>query len=103
MFFALSAYGNCSSNFSTGASSHLTEVCGELDVDVNGFQPPNFYGRDIFRFYISNGKGAFLYPYSGIDDNRGYWKDNNYCVDIATGMDVACSARIIDEGWQMNY
>ncbi|MCK7521137.1 MAG: hypothetical protein MZV64_27335 [Ignavibacteriales bacterium] len=40
-------------------------------VDINGPKKgPNYFGRDMFRFYITNGKGALLYPYGGSDANN---------------------------------
>ncbi len=95
---------DCSSNISSNFSKHLTQVCGTLSIDVNGPQKgPNNFGRDIFRFYISNGKGPMLYPLGGKDDT-GYWKDINGCVNNSnTVSGYSCAAKIMEEGWQMNY
>lgn len=28
-------------------------ICGNIDVDVNGFQKPNEYGYDVFQFFVT--------------------------------------------------
>lgn len=104
------------SNYSRGVTNHLTQSCGIIIVDVNGpVKGPNNVGRDIFYFRISNGKGPIVYPFGGIDDDEtkagnnggGWWKDPSsqtprHCIPSEpTGR--FCTARIIEEGWQMNY
>jgi len=100
---------NCSdSGYSTGATEDLKRLCGWLYVDVNGNKGPNNFGRDIFAFYITNGRGPKLYPSAGQDD--GYWTPwDNYA---GTGTKVSdgpfldgqpCAGRVIEEGWEMNY
>lgn len=93
---------------------NLYQVCGELMVDVNGFKGPNNYGRDIFHFYMTNGRGAALYPDGGKEGIYGGWswtdasgnpkyctEDNSNRTDGAYGLD--CAGRIMEQGWQMNY
>ena len=87
----------------------MTQVCGSLYIDVNGpIKGPNNFGRDIFAFWITNGKGAMLYPMGGKDDNYiGWWKNPangnpRYCYPSITG-GAWCSGRILEENWQMNY
>lgn len=85
-----------------GAVTHMSQVCGVLYIDVNGDTKPNSLGRDIQYFFITNGKGPSLYVQGGIDDPANYWKTVGKCTSTNTeGGD--CAARIIDEGWQMNY
>ncbi|MCK7516094.1 MAG: hypothetical protein MZV70_77060, partial [Desulfobacterales bacterium] len=58
----------------------------EVRIDINGpNKGPNYYGRDLFLFYIANGKGIQLYPAGGQDDiNYSAWnnwtcqKDDDY-------------------------
>lgn len=97
------SYKDCDQNFSISNTGSLTQVCSMITFDVNGNKGPNYAGRDIFAFYITNGKGPMLYPACGADDKSiGYWKDNNFC-DTNHSMDYACAARIMEEGWQMKY
>src|SRR5574344_2977240 len=92
---------------------HMYSEQGYFYIDINGFKKPNTKGRDIFSFYLS-GDGK-LYPYAGKDYSLylagilGYtWQnDSNWC-GTAGSTDVSsngfgCAARIMDEGWVMNY
>ena len=91
---------------------------GEVFIDINGYKAPNLYGRDIFNFVI--GSNGNLYPMYGSDtammasqkpleSNDFYWRnDNEFCgdpnssnIDGATGL--GCAARIIENGWKMDY
>ncbi|HPT41174.1 MAG TPA: type II secretion system protein [Candidatus Gastranaerophilaceae bacterium] len=110
-FRILNGNNNCSYNPSLpGLNGNLTQVCGTVMIDVNGPQKgPNSIGRDVFVFHIANGKGPKLHPY-GSSETSSWWKDPDtnqirYCdpADINTNNGSACTARIIEEGWQMNY
>lgn len=104
MTFAIFNYGtNCSDrNWSSHKTNNLTQVCGYIVVDVNGpNQGPNNYGRDIFDIYITNGKGALLYPFGGIDDAyEGHWL--SHCKP-SDPRGYWCAARIMESGWEMDY
>lgn len=93
---------DCGWSFSSGVTGNLNQMCGYLFVDVNGLKGPNTMGRDTFQFYITNGKGALLYPLGGADAPTTWWKAQNYCTP--TNKDGgACAARIMEEGWNMYY
>lgn len=98
---------NCASvNYSTGKTGNLDQTCGMLRVDVNGPKKgPNFMGRDLFIIYISNGKGAILYPRGGMDDNTYKWWNDPSSPSCQTGYVTGanCAGRVIEDGWQMNY
>lgn len=93
---------------------HLYKVAFTLDIDVNGWKQPNVLGRDAFRFYVgSDGK---LYPRGGIDyalynqqteisHNSNYWKNGNHlkCTSTSGSGSNNCAARIIENGWKMDY
>lgn len=85
-----------------------------LIVDVNGFKKPNQWGRDIFEFDVSD--DGRLYPYYGRDwsiflygNLDETWKSRyDYCgvagdSQISGTLGYGCTARIMDEGWEMNY
>lgn len=94
---------NCTTSYSTGELGYMTEVCGELWVDVNGLQKPNYRGRDIFAFWITNGKGALLYPQGGIDDSHvGWWNTGNHCSSAEKSGEF-CTGKIMENGWIMDY
>lgn len=88
-----------------------TEYCSLVYVDINGEQKPNIMGRDFFSFVLGN--NGVLYPEGGESlfgkESPEYWKNSKDCGDLSTGkipetaMGRNCSARIIEEGWRMNY
>ena len=87
-----------------GLTGHLSQPCGEVYVDVNGAKPPNAMGRDTFHFYISNGKGAMLYPYGGSEMGAGGWWDGTTkSCNSANPYGFFCTGRVIEDGWEMNY
>lgn len=97
---------SCSQNKSSGVTGNLTQTCTWVYFDINGpTKGPNYMGRDIFEFWISNGKGPLLYPQGGKDDaNSGWWKSGGGgCGGNGNKAGFMCAARIIEEGWQMNY
>ena len=95
-------------------------------IDVNGPSKPNTVGRDLFRFALScDGK---LYPYAGKDwslwwapyyndilKNSNYWRNdssacgtpgqpiNKNAYPVGTSVGYGCAARIIENGWEMDY
>ena len=86
---------------------------GDVVVDVNGIKRPNKIGRDIFSFILTpQGK---LIPYGSkkavdINYNSTSWKEySEYCgtpgkadaEEKANG--TGCAARIIENGWEMDY
>lgn len=100
---------NCgNSNWSNNKTNNMTQVCGLTYVDVNGpAKGPNNRGRDIFGFWITNGKGALLYPLGGMDDKNGgvdnWWQSTLDCMPEGGKWATRCTGRIMEEGWEMNY
>ena len=87
-------------------------LCWIVDIDVNGKTPPNVSGRDMYFFAIDN--NGMIYPQYGKKDDQypgsGYWRDSpDPCGDpnlntiSGAVYGTGCAARIIEEGWQMNY
>lgn len=94
---------------SSGRTGNLNQFCGSLAIDVNGpIKGPNTFGRDIFEFYITNGKGAILYPQGGMDDVTT-WKNPDtgdliFCDEsVGDKNGQYCAGRVMEENWQMNY
>lgn len=107
-YYIFNNNNNCT-NFSTNKSGHLTQRCGFILVDTNGSKLPNAMGRDVFKFWISNGKGPMLYPAGGIDDNNGgadsWWNATSGtrgCGNNTNAGDV-CAGRLFENGWKMDY
>lgn len=97
---------DCSLDRSMNVLGTMTQVCGYVWIDLNGPKRPNNAGRDTFYFWITNGKGALLYPYGGEDTNT-WWNYNNNSNNCASSggnkWGMACTGRVMEEGWQMNY
>ena len=86
-------------------------IVGIWDIDVNGSKAPNQWGRDMFMFFV--GADGNLYPRGGREE---FFTENNTlnnydktskCSPTAQyaliDADLGCSARIMEEGWRMNY
>ncbi|HIS36406.1 TPA: prepilin-type N-terminal cleavage/methylation domain-containing protein [Candidatus Scatousia excrementigallinarum] len=90
-----------------------SENWSSLTVDVNGPKRPNTIGRDIHLFRINkNGEVHPYYGYKYAQTQDGsfnpnlYWKTNpNLCNPQSTTSNgsYGCTARIIEEGWEMNF
>lgn len=91
-----------------GALSDLATI---LYIDVNGKATPNTFGRDIFMFYVGN--NGVLYPFGGVDvsiydvgDKTSIWdsdKSRYGCKDGNIKGGQGCTARLIEEGYKINY
>jgi len=103
---------DCEQNYTMSGETNLniSKVCGGINIDVNGMKGPNNYGRDIFAFYITNGKGPALYPMGGSEfvgnGEGGDWLNSSgepiFCYDQSP-YGWACAGRIMEQGWQMKY
>lgn len=103
---------DCANNGSTGAlgtNSFMSQVCGVVVVDVNGYKKPNTRGKDTFIFYITNGKGPLVYPSGGVDDGmssaNNYWNQGgrDFCKLGTNTNGIYCTGRLVDKNWQMDY
>ncbi len=108
---------NCEYNSDDTTDSKLKNYCAKITVDVNGPKNPNIVGRDVHTFILS--KDGLLYPILGTEYAKtnpfpgmisGHWPDNaDYCGNEtdstipSTATGFGCTARIIEQGWQMNY
>ena len=106
------------------AGGHMCDYAGYFNIDVNGNRGPNEFGKDIFRFYITE-RGQ-LAPFGGNDyaiysaisnltqenidkykanDNYGGYCDNTsrYSLNgIPSG--YSCTGLLIDQlNWKMDY
>ena len=65
-------------------------------IDINGAKAPNTYGIDVFRFNRVAGKG--IIPYGS---NTSLATNVARCNPQSDG--EYCAARIMQEGWKINY
>ncbi len=87
----------------------------QLYIDVNGSKRPNEFGRDLFQFMVSN--DGRLIPYGSkdaalfeeqveISSNLHYWRNSaadSGCNMKKRGTGSGCAARVIENGWKMDY
>ena len=66
-----------------------------FEVDVNGAQAPNTFGRDFFAIWVNN--NGELYDKNFQDNN----KTTNFSKDV--GSQTGAFGRIMNDGWKMNY
>jgi len=85
---------------------------GSMFIDINGEKGPNIRGRDVFYFYID--KTGLLIPCNAEQTkelwNYTYWKDNPQLCGTEGSSQIAsdvtgegCAARIMENGWVMDY
>ena len=82
-----------------------------IDIDVNGDEKkPNQWGRDSFKFILTD--NMRLIPvgsknYDKMFENNGnkYWKNSDYYCSVNGNYSSGdgCAARIIENGWKMDY
>ncbi|MCK7470055.1 MAG: type II secretion system GspH family protein [Desulfomicrobium escambiense] len=57
--YMIALYNFCNLDYSNNKTGHLKQTCGALYIDINGpDKGPNYWGRDMFCLWITNGKGA---------------------------------------------
>ena len=82
-------------------AQNMSKTFGSLQVDVNGpAKGPNVQGKDIFTFWLTNGKGPSLYPQGGIYDDASPAVTS--CT-VANAAGYSCAARIMENSWQIDY
>lgn len=118
--------------FANGDSSERTEDdivklggtlytnAADVFIDVNGKNAPNIVGRDLFTFYV--GGDGTLFPAGGVDvsifdhgNKVQIWSNSSSIGDNGAGWAClpekdkvansgwGCTARVIEEGYQINY
>ena len=92
------------------AGGKVTKYCGLVDLDINGEKGPNQWGRDGFRFYVSQsavvptyGKDHYIYSGKTIEQSKDGIK--SHCNPKSqTSEGWSCAARIMElDDWKMKY
>lgn len=86
---------NCTNNKMSLNSENI--ACGVIQLDTNGFEKPNMFGRDVFHFRLTK---YGLYP-SGVKGEIYYSATNDNC-NVSNSSGKACAGRILIEG-KMDY
>ena len=93
----------------------LYSNAADVFIDVNGKNGPNVVGRDLFTFYV--GGDGILYPGGACDVSIFDFGDRNHVWDnaeteswrclpeqnVVDNNGWGCGARVIAEGYKMNY
>lgn len=88
------------------AGGKLYKVFGTIEVDLNGDNEPNRWGRDYYRFVL--GQDGFVYPFGGRDyqvymtGSAPSVTDGDY-TECLYEMGYTCAARIMENNWKMDY
>lgn len=73
------------------------KIIGNFYVDVNGNEPPNIWGRDIFSLYVTeNGK---ITNYNGDESKTA----EEYIATCKSSAGSYCYTAIVRSGWKMDY
>ena len=92
------------------AGGKMTKWCGMIDLDINGEKGPNQWGRDGFRFVVSQsavvpflGKDYNIFNGNTIEQSKDVIKTHcNPKSQTSTGR--SCAARIMElDDWKMKY
>lgn len=82
----------------------LERRVANIGIDVTGKKGPNRIGRDIFLFAL--GEDGYLFPYGSEDlnlyDGTSLAKDSN-CSSNTNSNGLHCSARLVQNGYNMDY
>lgn len=54
-------------------------MCGYIHVDINGRKPPNMWGKDLYRLYVTLNNGTYSILPAGADIDTWYPADS-YCT-----------------------
>lgn len=91
-FFSRSA--DC--NASSGTSLALQNICGAIEIDINGLKRPNQFGIDLFRFHITK---YGIVPYGTSQEIVGHvgmtLAFNDSCRKESPGRGEGCAAWVI--------
>lgn len=93
------------------AGGKMTKFCGMIDLDINGEREPNQWGRDGYRFFITQsgvvvpfgGKDHLIYSGKVDSESQKNYINTNCNPKSQTSNGRACAARVIENGWKMDY
>lgn len=99
--------GDCSSNRSHSSQPPLLYTCGYFYIDINGHRPPNQYGRDMFKWFVT--RSGQVVPAGSQDDSLHSEADGTPDCDPNDsgtfndpGGGRGCAGKIMREG-AVNY
>lgn len=76
----------------------------DVIIDVNGLEPPNIEGRDLFTFDIyDNGDIREAYDLAAAVAESDLDDYGDRCGGNSTGYGVGCFTKIMNNNWKMDY
>lgn len=106
MGIGYSHWGICDIDPTSPEDSPMRKYCGQIYIDTNGKKGPNTLGRDAFSFYITSNKVPLIAAEcSQYEESYGsWWRQDNSCGESPTNRyGGCCAARVMEEGWEINY
>ncbi len=92
---------------SGGCTDANPSICASFIVDTNGTEGPNQWGKDVFEFQILGGLHAIVPEgtFESYDDATKKWvfKEADKVTEDCLAKGTSCAAKIISDGWEMNY
>lgn len=75
-------------------------IIGRFVVDVNGVEPPNIIGRDLFEFYVT--KKGKVKGLEALVANQNS-STSTFTTKCKAGDAIACYSAIVSNSWKMPY
>ena len=94
------------------AGGKMTKYCGQIDLDINGEREPNQWGRDGYRFFITQsgsvvpdyGKDHSIWNGKVDKEQQKNYINTNCNPKSKTSSGQGCAARIMEfDNWEMKY
>ena len=77
------------------------DIAAKIGIDINGKKTPNIIGRDIFVFHLT--EEGYLKPYGSGDFGESEVTETNCSTKVTGTVGEHCAARLIGNGYKMDY
>lgn len=84
---------------SIGSCKRANAPCALVYVDINGFDEPNTFGKDLFVFMIVNSNSIPFVPYNVRLSHDAIVSDTKYGCSKKSEIPMYCSALIHSKSW----
>lgn len=92
---------------SGGCTDSNPSICASFIVDTNGTDGPNQWGKDVFEFQILGGLHAIVpegtFSSYNADTKRWEFSEPEKITQDCIAKGTSCAAKIISDGWEINY
>ena len=109
LFEPAQAHPNLTSDIARKAGGTIESSIGRLAIDVNGANPPNIFGRDVFYFRV--GTDGALHPAGSVNfslleyanDSHTWNKTGSSYICTDTNKGLGCTARLMENNYEVDY